>query len=94
MSLKITGIDWQSVLENKNRPTVIGIEGLMVSVMISYQKKRGRGLFVFVQILRITTHCSKQIDSKLFPGCFFKGVLYEEKIPAVDCHGFLKAVAK
>jgi len=62
--------------------------------MISYQKKRGQGLFVFVQILRITTHCSGPIDPKLAPGYFFKGVLYEEKIPAVGCHGFLKSVAK
>jgi hypothetical protein len=94
MFFKITGVDWQSFLNDKNRPIVIGIEDLLVSVMINYRQKNEQGWLVFMQILHVATRPVDKKGLELVPGCILKGVVCEDASETKeDRYGFLEKQA-
>ena len=79
MFFKITGVDRQSFLKEKNRPIVIGIENLLVSVMVNYLQKNNDGWLIFVQILHVATKPVDKAGLELVPGRILKGILYKDE---------------
>jgi hypothetical protein len=90
-SFKVSGLVWDSIVKPNGRPVVIGIEGAMVSVFVTLDRRDDCELRVTVSVCRVT---GSGEATKLLSGDVLKGKLVKPPEGNLKdfCYGELEVV--
>lgn len=92
MSLKVTGVDWESFELNEGRPIVMGIEGMMVCVFLELREKNRDSWNIIAVILRVIADPAGKKPAELSPGKTLRGSLRQETPAEKGIFGQLELV--
>ncbi|HTW96307.1 MAG TPA: hypothetical protein VMD74_01450 [Candidatus Methylomirabilis sp.] len=85
MTLKVTGIDWETIINANGRPFVIGIEGLMVSLLKEerYLLDGEEALEIFARVCRTST-LNPTVKIPLADGALVWAKIFKKPLPNSD----------